>query len=1024
MGDFNCKLPRGVTGLTGKYSIHPRADGGGKRLMEIMQAANLSAASTYHCPPQSAPLGQATYRPKLKTSSPAQLDYVLVSNRWLSSIRSCKVEWRHSIHRFGHLFDHGMVCCELNLKIKAKTHRPPGLNRDWLADEVNAPAFDEAYKAAKAKTAPGPDSLDGSYARLTSALRDAQATVPPAITTKERRRHCSQRTLDLFEERASTLQGLKAGSDEFKARKRLFMKEINSSCRDDYREWVDSICEDMEAADDRGYSKGVQAGVNLLSGKKKSFCSTQPARDHDLTPLVLPEQLAAAWARFGKTKFAWTEREFARPCAPDISPAHLRQGDVPSDKELDFCLEALAKHKATGPDKVPAESFRASAEAKADLFTLLRRIWREEDVPKDIVLAELITIYKGKGSSDDMTKYRCIGLLTHAYKVLSTLLLKRLLEEVENFLPQSQAGFRKLRSTRDNIYILATLMDKVLLNQEDCVVTFIDFIAAFDSVSHKFLETSLFEAGASEKSRAMFRAIYSKAAAVVRVTAADGTAVHSEEFSVDRGVIQGDIFSPLCFIIALEAIMRKHGGAGTQSVLGLLIDRLEYADDAALIDKDCVQASERLTNLDRGAQLSADMEISAPKTQVMFVRQRVDTGALTEQDYKDMVLPHKCPACCRGFVCKHGLAIHMGRWCDKARRERESPKVEFEVEAILEARGVPERRFYLVHWKGFLAEDATWLSASELNAAAQCVDDFWDCSGLARSTILTVQGENRCTYCNQCFCRPQDLKTHHTVGCKSRPVGRVGSKVEKALRKQKQCDVQDAAGAVWMGMTRIKNGFTFGYLGFGFQGDGDLEFALLQRMAIARERFGKLHEIWRSKKLATSVKVRIYACAVVSVLTYGSEIWRFDEKSMRQLRGWNARCLVVITGRDHRDETVEPTFDLLGRLRSRRLRWAGHILRLEEASLLRRVLLAQVEDELQGAAAAGARAAGGLLMDAAQYSSVEELLVLARDRKGWQAGVHALLPAGERRKKNKKGRKEDDSQGCGFDSNGHLNQVF
>jgi hypothetical protein len=74
--------------------------------------------------------------------------------------------------------------------------------------------------------------------------------------------------------------------------------------------------------------------------------------------------------------------------------------------------------------------------------------------------------------------------------------------------------------------------------------------------------------------------------------------------------------------------------------------------------------------------------------------------------------------------------------------------------------------------------------------------------------------------------------------------------------------------------------------------------------------------------------------------------------------------------------------------------------------------------------AARARAAGGLLKDAAPYSSVEELLVLARDRKGWQASVHALLPAQERVKKKKKGRKESDSQGCGFDSDGHLQQVF
>ena len=118
-----------------------------------------------------------------------------------------------------------------------------------------------------------------------------------------------------------------------------------------------------------------------------------------------------------------------------------------------------------------------------------------------------------------------------------------------------------MRSTRDNSYLLATLMDSVLESQQTCVVTFIDFVAAFDSVSHKFLENSLFEAGAGQKSRAMFQAIYSKSEARVRVTTAEGEEVLSEKFPVRRGVIQGDIFSPLCFIVALEAIMRKHGTA-------------------------------------------------------------------------------------------------------------------------------------------------------------------------------------------------------------------------------------------------------------------------------------------------------------------------------------------------------------------------------------------------------------------------------------------------------------------------------
>jgi hypothetical protein len=255
------------------------------------------------------------------------------------------------------------------------------------------------------------------------------------------------------------------------------------------------------------------------------------------------------------------------------------------------------------------------------------------------------------------------------------------------------------------------------------------------------------------------------------------------------------------------------------------------------------------------------------------------------------------------------------------------------------------------------------------------------------SCVINPQGEIRCEDCNKHFKREQDLKRHDTVGCPWRDASRVGSKAETAVLKSKQTDVQEAAGVVMMGSKRLENVFNFDYLGFRFQADGDTICALEQRMAIARTRFAQLHEIWRSKKLPTSAKLRIYACAVVSVLTYGNEIWKFSEKIKAKLRGWNARCLSVITERGFREETVEPSFDLVARLRSRRLRWAGHILRLEESSLLRKVLLAQSQVEGKGS--------GGLLADAPAFETIEDLLELAQDRDGWREVVQALLPAGD-----------------------------
>ena len=112
-------------------------------------------------------------------------------------------------------------------------------------------------------------------------------------------------------------------------------------------------------------------------------------------------------------------------------------------------------------------------------------------MPADLEIGDFVTIYKNKGSKDDMSKYRFLCMLNHAYKMLSSYLLLWMLKDIEGFLTETQAGFRKDWSSRDNVFILATLIDKVLTTQERCTICFIDFVAAFDTVSHHFLDEAL-----------------------------------------------------------------------------------------------------------------------------------------------------------------------------------------------------------------------------------------------------------------------------------------------------------------------------------------------------------------------------------------------------------------------------------------------------------------------------------------------------------------------------------------------------
>ena len=97
-----------------------------------------------------------------------------------------------------------------------------------------------------------------------------------------------------------------------------------------------------------------------------------------------------------------------------------------------------------------------------------------------------------------------------------------------------------------------------------------------------------------------------------------------------------------------------------------------------------------------------------------------------------------------------------------------------------------------------------------------------------------------------------------------------------------------------------------------------------------------------------ALKIRLFKAAVIAALAHGSEAWWLTEAAVVRVRGWAARCLARVTGREVREECLGPTVDVVGNLRVRRLRWLGHLLRHNDASLLKRVVLMEHTQQLGG----------------------------------------------------------------------------
>ena len=218
------------------------------------------------------------------------------------------------------------------------------------------------------------------------------------------------------------------------------------------------------------------------------------------------QEVAQRWTQFLTQKFAATQAEDARPNMQPLRST-VGQGQLTREEILQG-INRMSDGKATGPDKLPIEIFKVCPVCQQLLVELIQAIWSDEVVPTDFAKAKFIMLFKNKGSSDDPSKYRCLGLLNHSYKALSQCMQARLEKETAGFLPDWQAGFRKLRGCRDNVFILRTIIDQMLDKGHPLYLTFIDYSAAFDSVSHKFIDQALAAAGATDKTRAIFRAIW------------------------------------------------------------------------------------------------------------------------------------------------------------------------------------------------------------------------------------------------------------------------------------------------------------------------------------------------------------------------------------------------------------------------------------------------------------------------------------------------------------------------------------
>ena len=124
------------------------------------------------------------------------------------------------------------------------------------------------------------------------------------------------------------------------------------------------------------------------------------------------------------------------------------------------------------------------------LHSICQQIWKTQQWPQDWKRTVFIPIPK-KDNAKECSKCCTIALISHPSKVMLKILQSRLQQYMNCELIDVQAGFRKVRGTRDQIANICWIIKKARECQKNIYFCFIDYAKAFVCVDHNKLENSL-----------------------------------------------------------------------------------------------------------------------------------------------------------------------------------------------------------------------------------------------------------------------------------------------------------------------------------------------------------------------------------------------------------------------------------------------------------------------------------------------------------------------------------------------------
>lgn len=605
LGDTNAKIGKEklYRPTIGAHSKHLVTNENGQFLIDFAKEKNMTIVSTYF---QRKEIHKGTWRsPDGKTIN--QIDHVMIEKPEVRCIKNVR-----SYRGLDADTDHFMVGVKIKQLIpesrnqtakKARNRRTVRLQSEEEKIRYENMISNELEKLTEEGT------IEEIWTNIKTKIEKTAKKCSKEIRKEWKEWFDTECKRELEVRRKLRLKMLQEATQETKNLYEQQRRKTKTLLRRKKREYYENLLKQIEEDHKNNEIRNLYKGVK----KERRGYQSRPicCKDKEGQIIAGEEEVLHRWKEYFD-QLLNGNGEMEKETKEQIS--NMDQENIiqaPSTEDIKEIIKKLKNNKSPGEDNIPVELFKYGGQNLINQFQkLLQRIWEREEMPREWTGAIICPIHK-KGDKRECHNYRGIALLNVAYKILSTYIKNKLVEEVENKLGEYQCGFRPGRSTVDQIFTLREIQAESFEYKKPTLVLFIDFQQAYDRIKRAELHEVLKELGISQKLRSMI--FITLQGTENRVKINNRT---TEKFLVREGVRQGDPLSSVLFSLVLEKVIQD----SKINRSGLMYQKkhqcLAFADDLVILARSKTELKEVIQRLEEQAQ-KRGLYINETKTKYM-----------------------------------------------------------------------------------------------------------------------------------------------------------------------------------------------------------------------------------------------------------------------------------------------------------------------------------------------------------------------------------------------------------------------